>query len=122
MRVLYQTVAIEWGEPAMPKRIPKDPNLVFRVAQLFFEKNKASAIADQINRESKPQPPLTRESVYPLLAEARDMGFVKFVPPVMETLGQEIARRIDCRAQDIRVVFTADEASNYLVAESAAEL
>ena len=54
----------------------KEPNeeIIFRVATLFFEGRSVREIAEQVNTELRPDKPLNRESVYPLLAERGDYG------------------------------------------------
>ena len=53
------------------KRNEPNEDVVFRVAQLFFHGKTVREIADRVNQELRPAKPLNRESVYPLLAEAR---------------------------------------------------
>ena len=104
----------------MPKARSKE--VVFRIAELFFEGKKVTTIRDEVNDQLKPDPPLTREAVYPLLSKAISYGLVKLVPPVRDELAREVAKKFKCDQGSIKVVLTMDPKYNYLVAEEAAEL
>ncbi len=105
----------------MPETIQE--RIVFRIAQLFFDEGKkVSQIRDIVNRELKPDPRLTREAVYPLLASAKSHGFVRLVPPLHERLAEEIVQRFGCERGSIKVVSTQEPRFNYFVAEVAASL
>lgn len=90
-----------------------NPN-VFRTATLFFDKWKISKIAAELG--------LSREAVYPLLARARDEGYVRLVPPRAETISVEIEKKFGISRDDFRVVDVADSASGDLVAAEAADI
>lgn len=100
--------------------------IVFRVAELFLEpgseRRSAEVIAAQVNRELRPEPPLTRESVYRLLAYARELEMIRLVPPLDRTLATRISERFDCPLDSLMVVNTADMTDNELVAVRAAEM
>ena len=98
-----------------------DPAVVFLVAKLFFEGVSVRTIAERVNTEL-PERPLNRESVYPLLAVAREMQFVRLVAPLEENLAKEIAHKFDCRPQHITVVRTQGPQFNEYVAEKAARI
>ena len=52
------------------------------MAEIFFSgESSVSAIARQINQAMESKDHLSRESVYPLLAMARKLGFVRLVAP-----------------------------------------
>ncbi len=105
----------------MPETIAKE--IVFRITQLFFDEGKkVTQIRDTVNRELKPDPRLTREAVYPLLARAKADGYVRVIPPVHEQLAEEIVNRFGCERGSISVVPTLEPRFNYLVAEVAAGL
>ena len=99
-----------------------DPELVYRVAELFFENKKMKDIADQVNRELKPSTKLTRESIYPLLIKARSAGYVTLTPPAAERLGREVSERFNLDPATVRVVHTAGKEANRNVAITAAHL
>jgi hypothetical protein len=66
----------------MPVKIPDyDDVVVFRVAQLFLdpegEGGTAKAIADRVNQEFPQHEALSRETVYPVMAEAARRGDVR---------------------------------------------
>jgi DNA-binding transcriptional regulator LsrR (DeoR family) len=104
----------------MPQIVPKET--VFRVAQLFFEGHKVTQIRDIVNKEMRPNPGLTRESIYPLLFRAQSYGFVRLVPPLHERLAEGIVKRFGCDRGSIKVVPTPEPRFNQLVAEVAAGL
>jgi DNA-binding transcriptional regulator LsrR (DeoR family) len=107
----------------MPKRNPPvDDLVVFRVAELFFRGMKVRDIAKKVNEELHPTPPLTRETVYPILAQAKAKRFVRLVPPVEKSLTEEVANRFHLPQEDIRVIRTPGKASNAHVATAAAKL
>ena len=104
-----------------------DDALVFRVAQLFLgergEGRSPSAIAEQVTREFHRQPALTREAIYPLIAEAVRRGFLKLVPPVDQQLAERLSAKYPSLATStLRVVQTAGPHDNAKVAAVAAEL
>lgn len=103
-------------------RPPKefDDVLIFRIAELFFQGVRVRTIAERINEELQPQPPLTRESVYPLLARARELGFVQLVPPLEDTLRREVAEHYGLEEHALTVVRTPGPQSNAHVATAAA--
>ena len=101
---------------------PGSDEIVFRIAKLFFEGKKVTQIKEIINDDVSPNPSLTREAVYPLLAKAIDLGFVRLVPPIQEELGKGVADRFGCEPGTIKVVSTTERRFNYLVAEVAASL
>jgi DNA-binding transcriptional regulator LsrR (DeoR family) len=101
--------------------------LVFRIAQLFIGErgNNLSPkdIAEQVSQEFRRQPPLNREAIYPLIAEAVRRGFIKLVPPVSEQLAGKIRARFpNLQSCILRVVETAGQHDNAKVATVAAEL
>ncbi|MGO8691951.1 MAG: hypothetical protein ACLQLG_20210 [Thermoguttaceae bacterium] len=102
----------------------KEPNeeIIFRVATLFFEGRSVREIAEQVNTELRPDKPLNRESVYPLLAEARRLRFVRLVAPLEGRLASEVARKFACNPQHITVVRTQGKHLNRYVADIAAEI
>jgi DNA-binding transcriptional regulator LsrR (DeoR family) len=104
-----------------------DSKAVFMVAKYFFDGMKARDIAIKINSELKPAKRFSRESVYPLLTEARKRGFVRLVPPVEAELAKEIAKKFSTNEnllieQQITVVRTGTRHLNEYVAHKAAEL
>jgi DNA-binding transcriptional regulator LsrR (DeoR family) len=106
----------------MSKKSGLDEEVVFRVATLFFDGLSARDIAEQVNRELRPAKPLNRERVYPLLAEARELKFVRLVAPLEGRLASEVARKFACNPQHITVVRTQGRHLNEYVAERAAEV
>lgn len=96
-------------------RLTTDPALIFRVTDLFFAGKKT---VSEIARETG----LTRERVYPLIAEARDRGFVRLVPPVEHRLSLELARMAAVHPSRLRVVDANGDRAGEHVAATAAEL
>ncbi len=105
----------------MNHSISDEEVIVFRIAQLFFEGMKVREIAECVNKELRPEKPLTRETVYPRLAKAKELGFVRLVPPIDQVLAEQVADRFGLDRARVRVVFTEDRRFNSLVAESAAD-
>jgi hypothetical protein len=87
---------------------------------LFFRGDKAGVIAELLNAELKTA--LTRESIYPLLAKARDRGFIRLVPPLEDALAKDVIMTFGLKPETVRVVYTENERSNELVAMEAADL
>lgn len=86
---------------------------VFQVAKLFFDdKLTISQIANELN--------LSREGVYPLLAHARDFGFINFVPPLQDQLAEKIAKKFSFPKKYIQVVNVTFKEMNDIVALEAA--
>jgi DNA-binding transcriptional regulator LsrR (DeoR family) len=104
------------------KKTEPDPNIVFLVAKLFFDGMTVREIADQVNAQFKLTKQLNRESVYPLLAEARRLKFARLVAPLEGRLAEEIARTFRCDPKHITVVRTPGKQLNEFVAAKAAEL
>jgi DNA-binding transcriptional regulator LsrR (DeoR family) len=103
-----------------------DAELIFKIAALFFSRNEAGRwmtaveIRDRLKRD---YPDLTRESIYPMLARARELNFVTLTPPVDERLADDIRLRFPGASQtEIRVVKTRGIQFNEAVSASAAKL
>lgn len=88
----------------MPEqRGPQSDSLVWRACDLFFrEKRKVAEIAKRLSTEFERR--VTREAVYPLIAEGRDLGYVFFRPPVSESLASRIAEKYELNEEHITVV------------------
>ena len=107
----------------MPKKKNEhDSAIVFRVAHLFFQGMPVREIAETVNSELRPPRPLTRESVYPILAEARRLQFVRLVAPLEENLAKAVAQKFGCSDRHITVVRTQGKHLNEYVAAKAAEV
>jgi DNA-binding transcriptional regulator LsrR (DeoR family) len=104
------------------KRSAQDDHQLFRVAELFLAGEKAADIAHKINEQQQPKPPLTRESIYPLLVKARDAGFIRLVPPLETSLAGELADKFKCELGSLLVVNVDGRHSGDHVAAAAAEL
>lgn len=104
------------------KKTSTDTDVVFLVAQLFFEGVKIKDIAQRVNEQLSPEKPLNRESVYPLLAQATRLELVRLVPPIEQRLAAEVARKFGCDARHITVVRTPGKHLNQYVAAKAAEV
>ncbi len=102
---------------------PSDQAVAFRIAELFLrEKLSAPAVADRIKAEFPVLPyKVTRETVYPLLARARELGFVRLVPPLEQKLARQIEERFGCPKESVRVVDCRSPESNELVSAAAAD-
>src|SRR5690348_4062962 len=100
--------------------------LVYRVAELFIggAGGTTTEVAERVNAEFRPVRRLTREMVYPLLAEAVRREFVRLVPPVSDVLAKALAARFpgNVVAEWTRVVETAGKHDNDKVAQVAAQL
>jgi len=74
-----------------------DDALVFRIAQLFIgeraENLSPTDIAEQVTREFRRQPALSREMIYPLIAQAVRRGFIRLVPPISQQLVEQVSAR-----------------------------
>ena len=104
------------------KKIEANPDVVFLVAQLFFEGLSMREIARKVNSQMKLAKPLNRESVYPLLAEARRLNLVRLLAPIEQKLATEIAGRFGFDERQITVVRTQGRHFNEFVAAEAAEV
>jgi DNA-binding transcriptional regulator LsrR (DeoR family) len=102
---------------------PSDQALAFRVAELFLGVDlSAPAIAERINREFPTlSPKLSRETVYPLLAQARRLGFLRLVPPLEQKLAREVEDKFRCPKGCVRVVDCPSPEGNASVSASAAD-
>ena len=75
------------------KKSEPDSTLVFLVAKLFFQGKKVREIVQQVNKLI-PGKVLKRESVYPLLATARERRYVRLAPPLEDRLAARHAARM----------------------------
>ncbi len=96
--------------------------IVFRVATLFFEGMSTAKIAAQVNQEMRPEKPLTREGIYPLLREAYKLGLLTLTAPVEEGLATRVAEEFRVDRRHITVVRTPNQYLNEYVAERAARV
>lgn len=98
------------------------PTTVFRVAELFFEdpNPRMKTIAQRVNDELNPSPRVTREMVYPILAQAKKLGYVRLEPPLQNDLAARVADSFGLDLDDISVVATPGRQSNQYVAAAAA--
>ena len=95
--------------------------IIYRVAELWLrERMSPSDIADLINR-TIPGASLSRESVYPMLREALELGFIRLQPPVHETLAGELEKKFGLAPGSVRVVECPTGRSNVGVSAAAAE-
>jgi len=106
--------------------------VVYRVCELFFgsepevdendetnpEPPTVSQIATQINKELKLG--LSREQIYPLMAQAKKLGFVHMVPPLEQAMAGKVAAKFNLPEDRIRVVNVTDRSGGEHVAEVAA--
>ncbi|MGD0519196.1 MAG: hypothetical protein ABSA26_16795, partial [Thermoguttaceae bacterium] len=95
---------------------------IFMAAKYFFDGMSAKDIAKKINQELKLPKPLSRESIYPMLAEARRLKYIRLVPPLEEEMPKQIAQRFNCNEEHITVVRTPAKHLNEFVAYKAAEI
>lgn len=80
---------------------PEEEEILFRVADLFFRQKKSvTEISDALKGDML----ISRQAVYPLLAKARDWGFVKLVPPRHDVLAEQIICAYRLKPGSIRVV------------------
>jgi DNA-binding transcriptional regulator LsrR (DeoR family) len=107
----------------VPDNQKTDPAVIFRAAQLFLgPERKAQKIVDTINLEFNLQPRLTREAAYPLLQSARELGFIKLVPPFERQLAAEIVKKYGCPDRNVYVVDCPQPGSSEYVSAAAASL
>jgi hypothetical protein len=105
----------------------RDDAVIFRVAQLFLGGRgpglSPTEIATQVSKEFKRQPPLSRETIYPLIGEAVRRGFLRLVPPVDQQLAEQVVAKYPCLQPPgtLSVVQTAGPHDNAKVAVAAAE-
>ncbi|MBN2329692.1 MAG: hypothetical protein JXR73_21300 [Candidatus Omnitrophica bacterium] len=99
-----------------------DLNLVYRVAELFFQGVKAQKISDHINKEFNPTPKFNRESVYPMLVIAKEKNILRLIPPVENTLKSEICKKFNLPEKHITVVYSSEDNTGANVAAKAAEI
>jgi DNA-binding transcriptional regulator LsrR (DeoR family) len=97
--------------------------LAFRAAELFLrDERTAPAVAETLKKEFPASAArLTRETVYPLLAKARGLGFLRLVPPLEEKLAREVENKFGCPKGCVRVVDCPSPQSNDSVSASAAD-
>ncbi len=101
---------------------PYSEELMFYVCNAFLEGEKAEQIAQRANARYKPEPPLTRQSVYKVMAEAREYGMLWLAVPMEQQLAKQITERFGCGKDTVHVVSTLSEKDNHLVAAVAARL
>ncbi|HEY4761532.1 MAG TPA: sugar-binding domain-containing protein [Thermoguttaceae bacterium] len=102
------------------KKTEINPDAVYLVAKLFFDGVPIKNIAKKVNDLIKLPKPLTRESIYPLLAHSRRLRYSRLVPPLEEALSQKIAEAYKCNQEHITVVRTPAKELNAVVAHKAA--
>lgn len=102
-----------------------DPDVLYRTAELFLDqenvKRSVQDIANQVNRELKPNRPLTRESVYKVIAHAKSEGIVKLNLPLNRQLKEKLEARFPLCKGKTFVVSTIDKSQNSRVSDVAAE-
>jgi DNA-binding transcriptional regulator LsrR (DeoR family) len=102
---------------------PSEHAVTFRAAELYLqEKLRIAMIAEVLNREFPTlSVKLTRETVYPLLQRARELGFLRLVAPLEEKLAREIESKFSCPKGSVRVVDCPSPGSNEKVSAAAAD-
>lgn len=97
--------------------------LVFRTAELFLrDQMRTPEIAELLKREfPHDASKLTRETIYPLLQKALELGFLRLVPPLDEKLARDVESKFRCEAGSVRVVDSQAPASNANVSAAAAD-
>ncbi len=93
--------------------------IVFAVCEQFLDGKKAQQIADDVKEATKK--PLTREQVYPLLAEARDRGFLRLCPPISRALEQRMRDHFRIDGKSIQVAEARGGSAGDHVADIAAK-
>jgi hypothetical protein len=109
----------------MSSEIDADAELIFKIAALFFEGNNGKGMnASEILERLKPEfPALTRESIYPRLARARALEYIKFVPPLNGRIADQIKEKFpNSKKTEVLVVQTRGAPYNEAVSAAAAEL
>jgi DNA-binding transcriptional regulator LsrR (DeoR family) len=93
--------------------------LVFRLCHLFFVQGlNVSEIAAEINKELNFN--LSREQIYPLLAQAMKLELISLQPPVNKKVAAEVAKKFELNAERIRVVNVSDKwGGEHVAAEGA---
>lgn len=103
----------------MRKWTKYDDEIVFAVCEQFLEGKRAQQIADDVGKATKQ--PLTREQVYPLLAEARDRGFLRLCPPISRALEQRMRDHFRIHDKSIQVAEARGGGAGDHVADIAAK-
>jgi hypothetical protein len=106
-----------------------EDELVYRVVELLFGPHgdsdaplKMEAIAAEVNKEFKPSLKLTRQSLFPLAAEAVRRKMMRLVPPTSKALRDQLVRKYPgLAAAKVNVVVTSGPDGNARVAALAAE-
>jgi hypothetical protein len=106
-----------------------EDELVYRVVELLFEQHgegdappKMEAIAAEVNEEFEPPLELTRQSLFPLAAEAVRRGMMRLVPPTSKALRDLLVAKFPgLAAAKVNVVLTSGPDDNARVAAFAAD-
>ena len=95
------------------KIVAQSDEVLFKIVDLFFrQKMTVQQIARSVG--------LSRQAIYPLLAKARDRGFIALNPPVAQERANQIIRKFKCPAGSITVVNVSDQRMAEHVAAAAA--
>jgi DNA-binding transcriptional regulator LsrR (DeoR family) len=97
-------------------------DVLFSVSKAFLDGGKVKDIADEANSRFALEVPLTRQSVYKALADARDRGFFRLIVPLEKKLAAQIEDKFGCRKGHVHVVSTLRQEDSEYVAAAAAEL
>ena len=99
-----------------------DPKQVYFIAKLFFDGVKAWDIRDTTNEKFRlvGKAQWTHQNVFSAVVRAREMGWVRFSPPVEAVLASDLQRVFKLRQMPI-VVQPPSPRENHLVAEKGAE-
>lgn len=111
---------------ARQRKIPLNNRLAHRVATLFLrERKKVEDIRKILEPEFRG---LTRQMIYPLLADACELGLIRFVPPVEDNFAEQLAAKYPKRGasdgglSDLHVVYTGGPEHNDLTSAKAAAI
>lgn len=97
----------------------EDP-LLISVCEKFLREEKPGDIAEWLQKEHE-LPNMKRESIYPLLREARRRGYFSVLPPAEIALQQRICDRFQVEKESIHVVRVRGDTAPGYVADAAAK-
>jgi DNA-binding transcriptional regulator LsrR (DeoR family) len=100
----------------LKRQIPD--SIIMNVCELWF-KEKLGPVEIQKKLEKEQGYYMRRETVYAILKDARDRGFVRMSPPIHDELSWKLSERY---AGSIKVVSTGEFGVNHFLAANAAEL
>ncbi len=99
------------------KQLPD--HILFAVCELFLAGEPVKKIVEWLGKNAKLE--VKRETIYPMLREAKRRGYVILWPPAAYTAAKDVARHYRTPAESIRVVDVQGESALEHVATAAAD-